>query len=358
MRRGRWPPRLAIAALLLACPAASRPDPVPAGTLADQLRVRGIRDERVLDAVRRVRREAFAPVGARARAYDDEPLPIGHGQTMSQPYVVALMTELLRLEGNERVLEIGTGSGYQAAVLAELAREVYSVEIIPELAAAARLRLTHEGYRNVHVKQGDGTFGWHDYGPYDAIVVTAAAESVPRALIDQLHEGGVLVMPIGEPDGRQVLVRGVKHGVKLHTREVTEVRFVPMTGEAVQRGSGKARGAAARLPAPASDDGVRGPDAPRDVPRGDSGAAGPTVPPNAGPSAPHERDTGPSTLPRGHGVIEEELPDRESGRRSLRDARSPVARVPTARGSGHPCASGAGARGAAGSRAAVWRCAG
>ena len=312
MTRGRWPARLAIAALLLACPAASRATPGPERTLADQLRARGIRDERVLDAIRRVRREAFAPVDARARAYDDEPLPIGHGQTMSQPYVVALMTELLGLEGNERVLEIGTGSGYQAAILAELAREVYSVEIIPELAVTARMCLTHEGYRNVHVKQGDGVLGWRDYGPYDAIAVTAAAASVPRALIDQLREGGVLVMPVGEPHGRQVLVRGVKNGTKLHAREVTEVRFVPMTGDAVQRGSGKARAAAGSLH-PARDDGAEGPGEPRDAPHDYSGTAGPNVPHDAGPSAPHDGDTSPST-PRGRGLIEEDLPNRESGR--------------------------------------------
>jgi protein-L-isoaspartate(D-aspartate) O-methyltransferase len=313
VRRGRWPALVAIAAFLLACPAASRAAPGPERALTDQLRARGIRDERVLGALRHVRREAFAPVDVRARAYDDEPLPIGHGQTMSQPYVVALMTELLGLEGNERVLEIGTGSGYQAAVLAELAREVYSVEIIPELAATARLRLTGEGYRNVHVKQGDGALGWRDYGPYDAIVVTAAAPSVPRALVDQLQEGGVLVMPLGEPDGRQVLVRGVKRGIKLHTREITEVRFVPMTGETVQRGSGKARGAPAGSVPPARDDGadtappVRdggagGPKAPREIPRDAGGAAGPKAPRDVRPSA-----------PRG-GLIEEELPDRESGR--------------------------------------------
>jgi len=226
---GRGPAFLALLALLSFLPA------IPAfGSSAQQLveglHARGIHDQHVLDALRRVPREAFAPAAARDHAYDDAPLDIGHGQTMSQPYIVALMAEQLGLEGKENVLEIGTGSGYNAAVLGTLAHEVYSVELIPELASAARLALTRAGYRNVHVKQGDGTLGWREYGPYDAIVVTAAGPTVPRALIDQLREGGVLVMPVGDADGRQVLVRGVKHGLKLRTREIAEVRFVPLLG--------------------------------------------------------------------------------------------------------------------------------
>jgi len=236
VRNRRWPVLLATIIALLApfgSPAASTLERM----LEEQLRARGIRGERVLYAFRRVPRTAFVPEEARDRAYDDTALEIGHGQTISQPYIVALMTELLDLKGDERVLEVGTGSGYQAAILAELAKEVCTVEIVPELAAAARLRLTRHGYRNVHVKQGDGALGWREYAPYDAIIVTAVAPQVPRALIEQLRDGGVLVMPIGEPARRQVLARGVKRGGKLRTREITEVRFVPMTGEVMRRGS-------------------------------------------------------------------------------------------------------------------------
>lgn len=230
MSRGRGPVLLALFALLTFLPASSDAGSSPE-QLVRELQSKGIRNARVLDAVRRVPRAAFVPPSVRERAYDDVPLDIGHGQTISQPSVVALMTEQLGLTGNERVLEIGTGSGYHAAILATLAHEVYSVELVPELASGARLRLVRAGYRNVHVKQGDGTLGWREYGPYDAVVVTAAAPSVPRALIDQLNEGGVLVMPIGEVDGRQVLVRGVKRGIKLRTKEIAEVRFVPLLRE-------------------------------------------------------------------------------------------------------------------------------
>jgi protein-L-isoaspartate(D-aspartate) O-methyltransferase len=359
VRRGRWPARIAFATLVLACPVLSRAAPMPpARTMIDQLRARGIHDERVLEAMGRVRREAFMPDAARGRAYADEPLPIGHGQTISQPYVVALMTELLQLRGNERVLEIGTGSGYQAAVLAEVAREVYSVEIIPELAATARLCLTSEGYRNVHVKQGDGALGWRDYGPYDAIVVTAAAVSVPRALIDQLREGGVLVMPVGEPEGRQMLVRGVKRGIKLRTREVAEVRFVPMTGETIKGESGTGRGGVAPPVPRARDEGAQGPRVPGNAPHGDSGPVTPTLSGDGDSGTSSDGGVAPGTPPRGRGLIEEDLPDRESGTRSLRGARSRAARAPAARGSGHRCASGAAARAASGSPAGVWRCAG
>ena len=221
---------LALAALLLTV---TPPTPSCAadqsGMVDAQLERRGIKDRRVLDAFRKVRREEYVPSEAREHAYDDRPIPIGHDQTISQPYIVALMTQLLDLKGDERVLEIGTGSGYQAAILAELARDVYTIEIIPELATNARLRLTREGYRNVHVKQGDGTQGWKEYAPYKAIIVTAAAPKVPQPLIDELDEGGVLVMPVGDPGGRQVLIRGIKRGGKLRSREVTDVQFVPLT---------------------------------------------------------------------------------------------------------------------------------
>jgi protein-L-isoaspartate(D-aspartate) O-methyltransferase len=329
--------RLALLALLALLTAFALPPPATsaADALGDQLRSRGIHDPRVLAAFDHVPRAAFAPPEVRNRAADDAALPIGHGQTMSQPYVVALMTELLGLKGDERVLEIGTGSGYSAAILSEVARDVYSVEIVPELASAARLRLTREGYRNVHVKQGDGTFGWRDYGPYDAVVVTAAAPTVPRALIDQLREGGVLVMPLGEPAGRQVLVRGVKRGTKLRTREITEVRFVPMI-----------RGPAERAPGAAPDERAPATRAREDrepPPRV-------SAPPDAG--ARGRRD-----------VIEEELPDREreepeSAPRSRRDVRDRVARVPSARASDRRCATGGADRAAAGSRAVAPRCAG
>jgi protein-L-isoaspartate(D-aspartate) O-methyltransferase len=198
--------------------------------VAEQVEARGIDDARVLRALRAVPRSAFVPAGARAHAHDDSPLPIGHGQTISQPYIVGLMTQLLDVRPEQRVLEIGTGSGYQAAVLAELVREVYSIEIVPELAARARLALTRQGYRNVHVKLGDGAHGWKEYAPFDRIIVTAAGSRVPPNLVDQLVEGGVLVMPIGEENAKQTLVKGVKRDGKLHARPITEVRFVPLTG--------------------------------------------------------------------------------------------------------------------------------
>jgi protein-L-isoaspartate(D-aspartate) O-methyltransferase len=194
------------------------------------LRGKGIRDARVLAAMGRVPRERFVEESLRARAYGDYPLPIGHGQTISQPFVVALMSELLELQGGERVLDVGTGSGYQAAVLAELAAEVVSVEIQPELAAAARERLARIGYRNVEVHAGDGFFGWAAAAPFDAIVTAAAASRVPEPLVEQLREGGRLVMPLGEGDNQR-LVRGRKHGGRLELEVVGDVLFVPMTGE-------------------------------------------------------------------------------------------------------------------------------
>jgi protein-L-isoaspartate(D-aspartate) O-methyltransferase len=198
--------------------------------VAEQVEARGVDDARVLRALRAVPRSAFVPAEARAHAHDDSPLAIGHGQTISQPYIVGLMTQLLDVRPDHRVLEIGTGSGYQAAVLAELVKEVYSIEIVPELAARARLALTRQGYRNVHVKLGDGAHGWKEYAPFDRIIVTAAGLRVPPDLVDQLVEGGVLVMPVGEENAKQTLVKGVKRDGKLHARPITEVRFVPLTG--------------------------------------------------------------------------------------------------------------------------------
>lgn len=196
----------------------------------EQLRGRDVRDERVLAAMAQVPRHEFVPDDQRRRAYRDHPLPIGGGQTISQPYVVALMTELLALGGDERVLEIGTGSGYQAAVLSRLTKSVYTIEIDATLATAASKRLSRLGYANVHVKAGDGFFGWPDAAPFDAIIITAAAPHIPPSLIAQLREGGRLVAPVGR-DGGQELELGVKRGGRLEVSRKGGVRFVPMTGE-------------------------------------------------------------------------------------------------------------------------------
>lgn len=252
MSYGRAPVFSAVALLLLlaAPPSAAS---VEERMVAEQIEARGVDDPRVLDAMRRVPRAAFVPEAERARAHADRPLPIGHEQTISQPYMVALMTQLLGVQPGHRVLEIGTGSGYQAAVLGLLVREVYSVEIVPELAARARLALTRQGYRNVHVKQGDGRRGWREYAPFDRIIVTAAGTAVPTALVEQLVEGGVLIMPVGERDEAQTLVRGVKRDGKLRARPVTEVRFVPLTGGAAQPAE-RAPGAAPVRPVPPPHD--------------------------------------------------------------------------------------------------------
>jgi protein-L-isoaspartate(D-aspartate) O-methyltransferase len=196
----------------------------------EQIEARGVRDPRVLDALRRVPRHELVPVDQRELAYEDRPLPIGRGQTISQPYVVAAMTEALALKGPERVLEIGTGSGYQAAVLALLSRQVYSIEIEPELAARARADLARLGYANVEVRQGDGWRGWPEHAPFDAIAVTAAPEQVPPALLEQLAVGGRMVIPVGDVEQRLMLLRKTPSGVE---RELLfGVRFVPMRGEA------------------------------------------------------------------------------------------------------------------------------
>ena len=197
---------------------------------------RGIKDLRVLEVMSRVPRHLFVPRSHQSLAYKDHPLPIGEGQTISQPYVVALMSELLMLKGTERVLEVGTGSGYQAAVLSRLARQVYTIEIIPSLAKGAKERLERLGYSNVQVKIGDGFFGWKDKGPYDGIVVTASAKEIPAPLWSQLQEGGRLVMPLGETSKPQRLVRVTKIKGKRQVETITGVIFVPMTGE-VQQGS-------------------------------------------------------------------------------------------------------------------------
>ena len=195
-----------------------------------QIRARGVRDPRVLDAMRRVPRHWFVPPGEEDLAYEDRPVPIGYGQTMSQPYIVARMTELLNLRGDEKVLEIGTGSGYQAAILGLLAREVHTVERIPELAEQARKRLARLGLENVHVHIGDGTLGWPEHAPYDAILVTAAAPEVPQPLLEQLADGGRLVIPIGDRL-YQYLERWTRRGQKFHRERFEPVAFVPLIGE-------------------------------------------------------------------------------------------------------------------------------
>jgi protein-L-isoaspartate(D-aspartate) O-methyltransferase len=244
---------MAIVLLVLGCGASTeRANPAPAAApepsealtmsreamVTEQLERRGIRDARVLEAMRKVPRHVYAPKVEPERAYEDSPQPIGHKQTISQPYIVALMTELAKVDAKARVLEIGTGSGYQAAVLGELVAEVYSIEIVPELAAQAAAVLAQQGYSHVHVRAGDGYAGWPEQAPFDAIVVTAGAPRVPQALLDQLKVGGRLVIPVdqSESDWRYL---GASQQLEVHVR--TEdgfdriagipVRFVPMTGE-------------------------------------------------------------------------------------------------------------------------------
>ncbi len=198
--------------------------------VANQLRPRGIEDERVLAAMAKVPRHRFVPEEWQSEAYTDGPLPIGYEQTISQPYVVAFMTEALDLDGSERVLEIGTGSGYQAAVLGELAKEVYTIEIIEPLGRQARKELGDLGCDNVFVRLGDGYRGWPEKGPFDAIMVTAAPDHVPDPLLSQLAIGGHLILPVGDYEQSLVLLERTATGFE--RREVLPVRFVPMTGEA------------------------------------------------------------------------------------------------------------------------------
>jgi protein-L-isoaspartate(D-aspartate) O-methyltransferase len=190
----------------------------------------GITNARVLAAMSKVPRHEFVPPDLRHRAYDDGPLSIGYGQTISQPYIVAFMTEHLDLKPTDRVLEIGTGSGYQAAVLGELAGEVYTIEIVDELAQRAKADLNRLGYANIQVRAGDGYRGWPEAAPFDAVIVTCAPEQVPPPLVDQLKEGGRMIIPIG-PNWDQNLVLLHKQGGRLEKRAVLPVRFVPMTGQ-------------------------------------------------------------------------------------------------------------------------------
>jgi protein-L-isoaspartate(D-aspartate) O-methyltransferase len=193
-----------------------------------QIRARGISDQKVLAAMTRVERHRFVPEPFRREAYLDQPLPIGAGQTISQPYIVALMTELLELTGKKKILEVGTGSGYQAAVLAEMGAEVYTIEIIPSLAASAATALRENGYKNVRVRTGDGYRGWPEAAPFDGIIVTAAPDHVPEPLLQQLKEGGRLVIPVGT--GFQKLKKIRKQAGKIEMVDVLPVRFVPLTG--------------------------------------------------------------------------------------------------------------------------------
>jgi protein-L-isoaspartate(D-aspartate) O-methyltransferase len=200
--------------------------------VARQLRARDITSPRVLDAMARVPRHLFVPVNERARAYADHPLPIGYGQTISQPYIVAFMTQAVDPSPTARVLEIGTGSGYQAAVLAELAGEIYSIEIVPELAERARTTLESLGYERVHVRTGDGYAGWPEHAPFDRIVVTAAPETIPPTLVDQLAVGGRMAIPVGRDLQQLQILEKTADG--LRTLRTLPVRFVPMV-----RGDGR-----------------------------------------------------------------------------------------------------------------------
>lgn len=198
----------------------------------NQLMAGGITDPRVLEAMAEVPRHEFVPLRMRPFAYADGPLPIGHGQTISQPFIVAYMTQLLELTKDDTVLEVGTGSGYQAAILGKMAKEVYTIEIVPPLAQSAKELLERLGFQNVHVREGDGYLGWPEKAPFDAIIVTCAPNHVPEPLVNQLREGGRLIIPIGEEGGIQQLVLLRKKEGKILQENKLDVRFVPMTGKA------------------------------------------------------------------------------------------------------------------------------
>ena len=197
----------------------------------EQLIRRGIRDKKVLDVMRKIPRHLFVPAAQRKRAYGDHPLPIGEGQTISQPYVVALMTEALKLKPTDRVLEIGTGSGYQAAVLAETVKDVYTIEIRERLAKRAEELLHELGYKNIKTKYADGYFGWDKHAPFDAIIITASANHIPPPLVEQLKEGGRLIIPLGSTLYFQTLTLVTKKRGELEVEQMGGVAFVPMIGE-------------------------------------------------------------------------------------------------------------------------------
>ncbi|MDP3981910.1 MAG: protein-L-isoaspartate(D-aspartate) O-methyltransferase [Chlamydiota bacterium] len=200
----------------------------------NQIVSRGVTHPDVLKAMRQVPRHQFVPQPLENLAYTDQPLPIGEGQTISQPYIVALMSETIRPEKTDRILEIGTGSGYQAAVLAEVVQNVYSIEIIPALAKEAQDRLHELGYQNVYTKCADGYLGWPEYAPFDAIVVTAAPPKIPQPLVEQLSEGGRMIIPVADSYPQRLLLVEKKNG-QIQEKEILPVMFVPMTGEAQEK---------------------------------------------------------------------------------------------------------------------------
>ena len=202
-------------------------EPIRHRMVKTQIMERGISNQAVLDAMKKVPRHLFVPKEYQDEAYNDNPLPIGYGQTISQPYIVAYMTDVLKPVRSMKALEIGTGSGYQAAVLAEIVDEVYTIEIVPELAKESAERLKKLGYKNIKCKYGDGYQGWTEYAPFDIIIVTAAAETIPQPLLDQLVENGRLVIPVGKPSAVQELQLVIKKKGKMDTRRLTFVRFVP-----------------------------------------------------------------------------------------------------------------------------------
>jgi len=199
--------------------------------IENQIRAYGINDPKILSAMSKVPRHKFVPPDMQKYAYRDAAVGIGYGQTISQPFMVAFMTKDLQLKKNDKVLEIGTGSGYQAAILSEIVKTVYTIEIIPELEKAAKDRFKNLGYNNIQVKLGDGYFGWKEKGPFDAIIVTAAAETIPPSLIEQLKEGGRMLIPIGIPSSVQQLIRVTKKEKSTYTQSLMGVRFVPFTRE-------------------------------------------------------------------------------------------------------------------------------
>jgi protein-L-isoaspartate(D-aspartate) O-methyltransferase len=223
---------------LLVALASCKPNAAPARDFAverermvkEQVVMRGVTDARVVAAMRKVPRDAFVPWPLRTLSYTDRPLPIGHDQTISQPFIVALMTDKLQLKTTDRVLEIGTGSGYQAAILAELAVEVYTIEIVEPLGKSAAATLQRLGYKNVQVKIGDGYKGWPEHAPFDAVIVTCAPEQVPRPLVEQTKEGGRIIIPVGSRSDQKLYLMEKKDG-RLKQEAILPVFFVPMTGE-------------------------------------------------------------------------------------------------------------------------------
>jgi protein-L-isoaspartate(D-aspartate) O-methyltransferase len=225
---------LALSLLLLTPPQAATPEGTARRRMVlEQIAARGVSDPRVLEAMRTVPRHELVPPAVRAQAYEDRPLPIGEGQTISQPFIVAFMTEQLRVEPGDRVLEVGTGSGYQAAVLAAMGAEVYTIEIVGALARRAAADLARLGYRSVKVREGDGYRGWPEAAPFDAILVTAAPPEVPAPLLEQLKPGGRMVLPVGTSWQELLLLTKDARGVGRRT--LLPVRFVPMTGEAQEK---------------------------------------------------------------------------------------------------------------------------